>query len=38
MNDAQRAIRFTAIKEIGCICCKVDGHDWTYADIHHLTN
>lgn len=36
MNEAQRAIRFTSIKEIGCICCRIEGFAWTYCDVHHL--
>lgn len=36
MNEGQRAIRFSTIKDIGCICCRLDGHDWTYAEVHHL--
>lgn len=35
MNARQRAIRFTSIKENGCICCKMDDHSWTYPDVHH---
>lgn len=36
MNAHQRAIRFTSIKDYGCICCRMNGHDWTYVDVHHL--
>ena len=36
MNELQRAIRFTTIKDYGCICCRMEGFGWTYADVHHL--
>jgi len=36
VNDGERAIRFDGIKQIGCICCRLDGFDWTYAEVHHL--
>jgi len=36
VNERQRAIRFTSIKEVGCICCRMEGFGWTYADVHHL--
>lgn len=36
MNETQRALRFATIKEIGCICCRINGHDWVYAEVHHL--
>lgn len=36
MTPAARAIRFDGIKDIGCICCRLNGHGWVYADIHHL--
>jgi len=29
--------RITAIKEIGCICCKLEGLDWVYCEWHHIT-
>lgn len=35
MTPAARAIRFSGIKDIGCICCKADGLRWVYAEIHH---
>jgi hypothetical protein len=36
VNELARAIRFASIKDIGCICCRLDGFDWTYCDVHHL--
>lgn len=36
MNEAQRAIRFDGIKQLGCICCRLEGHAWVYAEIHHM--
>lgn len=36
MTPEARAIRFAAIKEVGCLACKRDGFGWTYPEIHHL--
>lgn len=36
MNPEHRAIRFAALKELGCLVARLRGHAWVGADIHHL--
>lgn len=35
MNPEHRAIRFAALKELGCMVARLRGLDWVGADIHH---
>ena len=29
--------RFDAMREIGCICCLLEGNGWSQAQIHHIS-
>lgn len=35
MSPEHRAIRFAALKELGCLIARLRGLEWVGADIHH---
>lgn len=36
MTPEDRAIRFDAMGEIGCVIARLRGHGWVYGERHHL--